>query len=146
MKKIIFNIIIIVFLFSVMYIIGNKMLYPVDNSYDIKQYSSEYNVDPSIVISMVKKDVKLNDTCLINLCNESDLIDFKKEDMNKESLKIKAIAYLISKYKKNSNIEECLISIAEKDMGLSNEEAKKYALSILREKSWYKIFHYELNK
>ena len=145
MKKIVLNFSLIVFLFGGMYLLGHKVLYPINNSKDIKHFSSKYDVDPYLVASIVDTDFGLSTESFKELAKEMNIENFTEDDINKPSFRIESVAYLLSKYKSTSDIEDSLNEIVNIDSSLNNNKTKLYPLTILRNKSWYKLFHYELN-
>lgn len=145
MKKIIFNFSLIVFLFGGMYLIGHNVLYPINGGNDIKHFSSKYNVDPYLVASIINTDFRLSAESFKELAKEMNIKNFTVDDINKPSFRIESVAYLLSKCKSASNIDDSLNEFVNIDSSLNNTKTKIYPLTILRNKSWYKLFHYELN-
>ncbi|MEW8955317.1 transglycosylase SLT domain-containing protein [Clostridium sp.] len=160
MKKIFTSLFIILLVVGVTFAIGSRLLYPLKHENHIVKYSDKYKVDPYILASLIHKEsnyrsdgydssklngiIKISDETALKLSKELNLKEFKPKDITKPEIGIEMMAYLLSKSEKNSNLQEYLKPFILRNKDKSNDEIKEYSNDVLKSKSWYKVFHYNL--
>ena len=160
MKKIFTSLFIILLVVGVTFAIGSKLLYPLKYENHIVKSSDKYKVDPYILASLVHKEssyksdvydssklngiVNITDETALKLSKKMNLKEFKPEDITKPEIGIEMMAYLLSKSQKNSNLQEYLKPFIIRNKNKSKDEIKEYSNDVLKSKSWYKVFHFNL--
>lgn len=160
MKKLISIISIILVLLIGGGLVAKIAIYPIDFKDDIKKYSKEYNIDPSILASLInfetrfeKKDyeagksngiLNMRDDFAKDLANKAGIKNFDPKTLANPEVSIKLGAFFISQYKTTEKMvmNWTIRSEEEERKELMKDYAQKYYVPKIEKRAKiYKILN-----